>query len=70
MRHCYPKISHLETMANDRDVVDACTTTPITTIANSKLINDNHGDGNYITSREKVEYTLKPPTRAYVSTAR
>ena len=57
-------------MADDRDVVDACTTLPITTIADPKLMNENHGNENYIRSGENVGYTLKPPTREYASTAR
>ena len=46
-------------MANERDVAGACMTPPITTIPNPKFINDNHGDGNYVRSREKVEYILQ-----------
>ena len=60
----------MEVMANDRDDVDASKTMPITNIAYPKIIKEKDDVENHIRSGENVEYTLKPPTRAYASTAR
>lgn len=57
-------------MADLSDVVNACSTLPVTIIDDVKLVNDDKGNGNYIRNGENVEYTSKPPMRAYASTVR
>ena len=58
-------------MAHERRAVDICTTPPLTpTAVNGKSLKHDENRGNAADWRGDVEYTLKPATRAYASTAR
>ena len=56
-------------MMDKRAVVDSCTP-PLDSIAFSEPGDGDRGIGKSNGADERVEYTLKPATRAYASTAR
>lgn len=56
-------------MANGKSALDVCTPS-LTPVTNAKLDNGKRDKGSSNEGVENVEYTLKPTTRAYASTAR
>ncbi|KAF6232186.1 hypothetical protein HO173_009569 [Letharia columbiana] len=56
-------------MANGKSALDVCTPS-LTPVTNAKLDNGKRDKGSLNEGVENVEYTLKPTTRAYASTAR
>lgn len=56
-------------MTNERSSLDLHTPS-LTPITNPNIENGEYDNGSSSRGGEKVEYTLKPSTRAYASTAR